>query len=272
MVAFTSRFTPAESLSRSKNRAGDFFWTVGDRAGVDRSATRISAGENDWCSYDACRGSALPQQGEWKPTKENCDDLRAQYPEAFKNPSQGYHDTQADVFPDPLSAVLAAAYQSAAYTSFYGHEHISAAYVGPDGQRRVAFPQPGSSPVGGEFRLRNFPETTVTYTALAHGHNIGFDVATLYHPTRVQTEADYMYYGTRQSGNIGANVPGGDLGTILETGIGGIVYGADNKIYYADPSMIKADAGTAATNLLHPQPSATVNFRIVECLKADLDD
>jgi hypothetical protein len=69
MVAFTSSFTPAEPVTRSKNRAGDFFWWSGECAGFDRSATRTVAGENDRFSYDACRGPALPQ-------KVDCDELK----------------------------------------------------------------------------------------------------------------------------------------------------------------------------------------------------
>jgi hypothetical protein len=74
MVAFVSSYAPAEPATRSKNRAGDFFWTSGDCAGVDRSATRTVAGENDWFSYDACRGAALPQEKDrW--SDEDCAEL-----------------------------------------------------------------------------------------------------------------------------------------------------------------------------------------------------
>jgi hypothetical protein len=69
MVAFVSSYAPAEPATRSKNRAGDFFWWSGECAGFDRSATRTVAGENDRFSYDACRGPALPQ-------KPDCDKLK----------------------------------------------------------------------------------------------------------------------------------------------------------------------------------------------------
>jgi hypothetical protein len=46
MVAFVSSYTPAESLTRTKNRAGDFFWSAPDRAGVDRLGIETASGKN----------------------------------------------------------------------------------------------------------------------------------------------------------------------------------------------------------------------------------
>lgn len=67
MVAFTSSFTPTEPLTRSKNRAGDFFWPVTDRAGFDRFGIETASGKNDRFSYDACRTPSLAQGGEHLP-------------------------------------------------------------------------------------------------------------------------------------------------------------------------------------------------------------
>lgn len=63
MVAFATDHEPGTTTVEPKNRVGNFFVDVPDRAGWIGPQTRTGTGENDRFSYDACRGVSLAQGG-----------------------------------------------------------------------------------------------------------------------------------------------------------------------------------------------------------------
>jgi RHS repeat-associated protein len=101
----------------------------------------------------------LEDRKDWKPTKENCDKLRSDHPEAFTAPNtqnSSYHD-----------AVVAGTFAVGALTNSTGEEHHT--WFRKDANDKWYYTTPVSiGTTGGTV-----PDDTPPWNGGAHGHNMG---------------------------------------------------------------------------------------------------